>query len=206
MATVKKHWQYLKYVLRHKWFVFWACIGLRVPIWVAFFHDWDKFLPEEWFPYVNRFYGKDNNVDEAMQDISYQYAWLHHQQRNRHHWQYWRLGRDSGEQVLLPMPELYIREMVADWKGAGRALGKPDYQLWYTQNYEIIQLHPETRNRVDELLGVQFSSDELEQAACTADIESWTIQTYQEAALHIRRSRKRRLTMSLGVNVPDWEL
>ena len=29
----------------------------HVPLWQAIIHDWTKFLPCEWFPYVQRFYG-----------------------------------------------------------------------------------------------------------------------------------------------------
>jgi len=54
---MQPHLRYLAYVLRHKWHVFIACRGLHVPLWQAIIHDWTKFLPCEWFPYVQRFYG-----------------------------------------------------------------------------------------------------------------------------------------------------
>jgi len=52
-----KHLAYLRYVLRHKWFVLLACwrAGLY---WRGIVHDWHKFLPSEWFPYVEHFHGK----------------------------------------------------------------------------------------------------------------------------------------------------
>jgi hypothetical protein len=55
--------------------------------------------------------------------------------------------------VALEMPERYVREMVADWAGAGRALGKPDTRGWYEANKQNIILHPATRARVETLLG-----------------------------------------------------
>ncbi len=54
---MNKHWQYLKYVVRHKWFVLGAGRKLGVPLHRLILHDWTKFLPREWFPYVNEFYG-----------------------------------------------------------------------------------------------------------------------------------------------------
>jgi len=51
------HLKYLSYVVRHKWFVFLA--GLRVggiPLWRLLIHDWSKFTPAEWRPYVQSFY------------------------------------------------------------------------------------------------------------------------------------------------------
>lgn len=145
---MRPHWQYLKYILRHKWFVFVAAYQMGIP-WLGIIHDWSKFTPGEWFPYVKRFYGAGNSFDEAMQDIAYQYAWNHHQKHNKHHWEYWRLVRSNGETTPLPMPDRYRREMLADWVGMGQTLGKPKIWEWYEENREIIQLHPDTREQVE---------------------------------------------------------
>jgi hypothetical protein len=55
---MKKHFQYLSYVVRHKWFVLLAGLRTGAPLWRLIIHDWSKFLPCEWFPYVNYFYGQ----------------------------------------------------------------------------------------------------------------------------------------------------
>ncbi|HML21819.1 MAG TPA: DUF5662 family protein [Aggregatilinea sp.] len=149
---MKAHWQYLRYVLRHKFFVFQAGYGL-VPLVQLLLHDWTKFLPREWFPYTRTFYAKDGS-SQYKPDATFDTAWNHHEKANPHHWQYWVLIKDSGDEVLLPMPEKYRREMLADWKGAGRALGKPDTASWYEQNRYRIKLHPETRAWVERELGV----------------------------------------------------
>jgi len=52
----------------------------------------------------------------------------------------------------LPMPEKYIRELIADWLGAGRAYGNPDILDWYNKNKHNQVIHPETRQRIEELL------------------------------------------------------
>jgi len=36
---MRRHWQYLKYVFRHKWFVLLAGIKLGVPLLQLVFHD-----------------------------------------------------------------------------------------------------------------------------------------------------------------------
>lgn len=64
--AVAKHWKYLKYVVRHKWYVFLACRQLGVPLWQSIIHDWTKFLPREWFPYVRYFYGMPKVGDEVI--------------------------------------------------------------------------------------------------------------------------------------------
>jgi hypothetical protein len=53
----------------------------------------------------------------------------------------------------LPMPEKYVREMVADWCGAGRAYtGRWDVAGWYEQQRERVVLHPDTRALVEQLV------------------------------------------------------
>lgn len=147
--VMTKHWLYLKYLVRHKWFVFIAGLGTKAPLWRLVIHDWSKFLPKEWFPYVNYFYGE--NADENEFDR----AWLHHQHLNPHHWQHWVLREDSGNIKVLDMPEHFIREMVADWMGAGRAItGKWEAAEWFKKNEEKIQLSPKTLARVKELLHI----------------------------------------------------
>jgi len=223
-----KHFRYLKYVIRHKWYVFIECCKLGIPL-RGIVHDISKLKPSEWIPYARYFYG-DNwpDWDKAKhqchgypykmtkQGISeaFDIAWLHHQNRNKHHWQYWLLVNDSSSNefviqepgnghelflsrnnrhlamfdrsilwkedmvvpemgmnenaylyakeirdrlnkgpVAIPMPDKYIKEMVADWRGAGRAInGHDETAKWYTANKDNMILHPTTRARVEKLL------------------------------------------------------
>ncbi len=151
---MKAHWSYLKYVVRHKWFVFLECCKLGIPL-LGIIHDWSKFLPSEWFPYVRSFYNPDGTSRHVRDGTGYydphsigekfDCAWLHHQHWNKHHWQHWTLVQDEDEDRLLPMPSKYRREMLADWHGAGRAItGKENTCAWYEENKGKIQLHPET--------------------------------------------------------------
>lgn len=153
---IKPHLQYLAYVLRHKWYVLVGGLRLGVPLWRLVIHDWTKFTPAEWKPYVDRFYGPKpptlgatgyfhNIGDHEAFDL----AWLHHWRNNPHHWQYWLSPPDFWP---TPMPETYIREMVADWYGAGMAQSKPDIVGWYAANKDKIDLHSETREIAERLL------------------------------------------------------
>jgi hypothetical protein len=165
------HLHYLWSQLRHKWYVFVECCKLGIP-WLGIIHDWSKFLPSEWIPYARYFYGdypdwqkmdawaKSYYFGPTKQSVEHDFdvAWLHHQHRNKHHWQRWLLTLDSarsdGKLIALPMPDKYRREMLADWRGAGRAYGNPDTAQWYLQNREQITLHSETRRRVESELGL----------------------------------------------------
>ena len=153
------HLKYLSYILRHKWFVFLAGLSTHAPLWRLVIHDWSKFLPCEWCPYVEEFYGAWRtraNKYPSDDDIHRRFdaAWLHHQHLNPHHWQHWVLREDSGKLKVLEMPERLWREMVADWMGAGRAItGHWEVEAWYARNRETIQLAPDTRRKVDIWIG-----------------------------------------------------
>ena len=140
-----RFWQYFKYVIRHKWYVFWACYDYGVPLWMALLHDWDKFLPASFSAYAKTFYNKDGSK-RYEEFPEFAVAWNQHQKLNKHHWQWWRLTWDRGDTEALPMPSVYRREMLADWCGAGKALGKPDTRAWYLSQRPILieKIHPET--------------------------------------------------------------
>ena len=152
---MKKHLRYLAYVLRHKRFVFKACFEYGL-VWRGIKHDWTKFLPSEWFPYVEYFYGEKRpdlttgyNHQLHQDDTAFNYAWNHHQKANSHHWQYYVLNYDDGRTMVLQMPLLDMMEMVSDWRGAGMAQGYPKTWEWYEKNKDKMQLHPVTRAWVE---------------------------------------------------------
>lgn len=214
------YWKYLKYVLKHKWYVFVECCKLGIPL-RGLLHDLSKLLPSEFFPYAHYFYGtwikesewhgdKRNYVPWKYTEMgvkeAFDLAWLKHQKRNKHHWQYWLLVMDSSnkeftiqamgdgypmylsrnnrhlaefddsilfkEDKVLPnfnndnaymyakeiqdrlnkspqildMPIKYCKEMLADWRGAGKAInGKDDTKSWYEKNKANMLLHPSVR-------------------------------------------------------------
>lgn len=81
------HLRYLWALLRHKWYVFWACLDQGLPVWVGLIHDWPKFTHLEYMGYSRGFYTawgrKTYNVVPMTQ------AWMHHQWTCGHHWQPW---------------------------------------------------------------------------------------------------------------------
>lgn len=179
-----RHWEYLKYVLRHKWYVFLAGLPLHVPIFTLILHDWDKFLPDEWFPYAKTFYNKDGSKT-YNEHPEFSMAWNHHQKRNKHHWQYWLLTWDRGETEPLPMPDVYIREMIADWRGAGRALGKPNTNEWYHANRDKMILHGSTRWWVEQFLNYERYLDEIEAVTHNISVQELRRQRMQRNASQV---------------------
>lgn len=166
-----KYLKYLRYLCRHKWFVFVECCRLGIPF-AGIVHDWSKFLPSEFVPYAETFYGTRKST-EALDAIGefgraelaphgyfardrFHVAWNWHQKRNPHHWQFWILLNDDSTQSPLPMPERYRREMFADWVGAGRAItGKRDVVAWFERSRPKMQLHPETAIWIEDRMALE---------------------------------------------------
>jgi hypothetical protein len=147
------YWRYLRYVLRHKFFVMIEC-WKRGLYWRGIVHDLSKLRPSEFIAYADFFYGpavkarrdktgyySPNNTGDG----DFDYAWLLHQKRNDHHWQWWILPTDDGTEQVFPMSLAARAEMWCDWRGAGRAQGKPDTAAWYEAAKGKMRLHPETR-------------------------------------------------------------
>jgi len=155
-----KYIYYFWYLLRHKYYVFKGCLlqahlsnclfdKVRL-ICYAFTHDISKFRPSEIIAYSKYFYGDDKK--HISTDDRFKEAWNHHSKRNKHHWQYWVLIEDNGNIQPISMPLVYIREMVADWYGAGKAQNSStNPKEWYLDNKDKIFLHPFTEYK---LLGV----------------------------------------------------
>jgi hypothetical protein len=135
---------YLGYLDRHRKFVLEAAQEMGVS-------------DREFKAYAEYFYGTwrvENMPPPPAVQEGFDHAWLLHQKRNDHHWQYWVLREDSGAAKPLAMPELVIREMLADWVGAGRAIhGMQSNALdWYNKNKDKMVLHPDTRFTVVKFL------------------------------------------------------
>jgi Family of unknown function (DUF5662) len=140
---------YIRTVFRHKWFVFVAGRRVGVSVWRLLIHDWSKFTPAELGPYVRRFgRGSAGSMqDKELDAQEFRYAFLHHVHHNPHHWEHWVLKKPQ------PIPDKFVKEMVADWMGAGRAyVGHWEVAEWYENNKDKINLHDSTRRQVEALV------------------------------------------------------
>lgn len=167
-TKVNKHFKYLKYLLKHKFYVTRECFRQGI-YWRGLVHDLSKFSFLEWNAYVNYFYGEYQPYDsfssgcksefdcwsiskEGVQS-QFDYAWLNHQNKNKHHYQYWILINDDNTATALDMPYEYILEMICDWIGAGLAItGKREYKTWYENNKDKMILSDNTRITVEAIL------------------------------------------------------
>lgn len=148
--------RYIKYLFWHKVFTMIEAFHLGIP-WLGLIHDWSKFRPSEFTAYAKHFFGNGEHVNHHraatgkndIDDIAFNYAWLAHQRRNRHHWEFYCLILKGGKLKPLEMPLRYRVEMVSDWIGAGRAKNRPDTRAWYLKYRDKMLLAPRTRAWVD---------------------------------------------------------
>ncbi len=148
-----KYIKFLWSLLRHKWFVLVGGLRCGAPIIQLVLHDWSKFLPSEFIAYSQNFYGGESPNDHKHTN-DFDVAWNFHQKRNRHHWQRWVLLNGDEPQINpLPMPERYVREMIADWLGASMAYtGSWNVSKWLNKNGPKMILHQDTINIVNDVL------------------------------------------------------
>lgn len=118
------------------------------------YHDASKYTEDEYKAYAEYFHPTDGSTPKSSdKKDAFRKAWLHHQNENKHHWQYWVLIDGDGNMTAIEMPEDYVREMVADW-GSFAYLKKDGKELleWYETNKSKMILHDKTRSLVEKLV------------------------------------------------------
>jgi len=149
VAILLVYWRYFLYVLDHKLNVLIECLkeGLYLQ---GIIHDMSKFSPHEFLPYARKFYSNQKDEDT---ELRWKNAWLHHQNHNKHHWEYWIVNKNTRE--ALPMPKKYLIEMVCDWRAFSRKWGRKVKETNLPERMmtsESIILHPKTREELENFM------------------------------------------------------
>jgi len=132
------YWKYFLYILEHKKNVGIECFKMGMPI-HAITHDLSKFFPSEFIGYAKYFYG-----DKEKYKKDFDSAWLLHQHRNKHHWDYW----VKSDAYPVPMPKKYVKQMVADWQGMGRKFNDTA-ESFYNKNKDRFIMHDVTKRYIE---------------------------------------------------------
>lgn len=133
--------------------VYKAGIDLRVPSLQLIDHDSSKWSIEEFPHYARQFHGDKGDPN------GWAGAWLHHIHHNPHHWQHWifpdrlKLPGADIEAGVMPIPEIYALEMIADWMGASYVyIHSWDISDWIRSHAHKIILHSKTTAFVEKQL------------------------------------------------------
>lgn len=143
-------------VLQHKYYLAISGRKVGVSLWRILIHDWTKFALSEAIGYAKYFNGGEKYKSD------FDDAWLHHQNHNPHHWEYW-VHRSAGgppwnslDFTPKKMPEKFVREMIADWMAASKSYAHTwDMSKWIATNWTRLIFHPETRKLARKVLEEQ---------------------------------------------------
>lgn len=148
--------KHFKTICKHKHYVRKYCWKMGM-YWQGVTHDMSKFSPIEFFESAKYYQGSRSPIDACKEENGVSYGWQHHKGRNPHHYEYWIDNLDNGGTPLL-MPSKYIKELIADYLGAGHAyMGKKftyaaEYSWWQQKKKKPLAMHPVTKEFIDVVL------------------------------------------------------
>ncbi len=100
-------------------------------------HDMSKFCADEFMGYAFYRFGEENGEKTKL---NFERSWNHHKNHNPHHPEYWLNVSREGKVEPLPMPDIYVAEMIADWMGAGKTYGST-LEEWLPKNIGKCGIH-----------------------------------------------------------------
>jgi hypothetical protein len=149
MNYIQKFFGHLKTILIHKYWVCYYCYHAGI-LWQGIIHDLSKFSPIEFFEGVKYYTGSSSPIDACKKENGYSAAWMHHNGRNKHHYEYWQDNFDNGGEPIM-MPFRYATEMICDYLGAARAYCGEDFNLedeyewWLKKRCKPLAMHRQTQ-------------------------------------------------------------
>jgi len=141
--------KYALLTMKHKWFI--MVVGRKLGLsWMQILlHDVSKLSWKELPGYGRQFFGSKDNPRQWAE------AWLHHQNTNPHHVEYWliRSGtKNFPSGCPMPMPKKYVIEAVCDWMAASRAYEnkwpEAHHWAWFDEHFKTLDLHVDSRTMI----------------------------------------------------------
>lgn len=136
-------------ITKHRHLVICNCFKAGI-FWQGLLHDLSKYSPTEFAEGVKFYAGTKSPTEGARRELGFSRAWVHHQGRNKHHFEYWRdYNPVTHTYEAVKMPLKYVKEMFCDRVAAGKVyLGKnytDDNPIQYFQKgIAKTLMHPET--------------------------------------------------------------
>lgn len=168
-----KFWKHFKTVSYHKYLVAKGCFQVGL-YWQGICHDMSKFSPAEFLLGVRYYQGNRSPNNAEREEKGYSDAWLHHQGRNKHHYEYWidyTVNGAPGIMAPVPMPDKYIAEMIMDRIAASKVYRGKEYTsadplAYYKLGADRIPIHPETKKKLERMLTILAEEGEKEAFRC----------------------------------------
>lgn len=122
------------------------------------FHDLSKYSPTEFLRGSRYFLGTKSPNEAEREQNGYSIAWIHHQGRNKHHFEYWK-DYNFQTKVLTPikMPYRYVAEMFCDRLAASKIYQGKNYSdshplEYFMRGKSTRIIHPDTSIELEFLL------------------------------------------------------
>ena len=152
-----KIWQHFRTITHHKWLVLKGCfrVGLYLQ---GLTHDLSKYTPTEFMVGARYYQGNKSPNAAERAELGYSTAWIHHQGRNMHHYEYWTdLNKETCRYESVVMPRKYLVEMVMDRRAACMTYQKEKYTdasalEYFNRSIERNNMHPELQRQLEFLL------------------------------------------------------
>ena len=152
-----KIWKHFKTITRHRHIVIAHCFRAGI-FWQGLRHDLSKYSPAEFIPGAKCFLGDKSPNEKERERYGFSRAWLHHQGRNKHHFEYWvDYNPALGRKAPIQMPTKYLIEMFCDRVAASKIYYGDDYDegkpfAYFDKGRKRRWMHEETSRQLEELL------------------------------------------------------
>ncbi|MBR3932339.1 MAG: catalase [Clostridia bacterium] len=159
--------KHFKVITKHRHKVISHCFKAGI-LWQGLRHDLSKYSPTEFISGAKYFLGTRSPNEEERNKIGYSKAWIHHQGRNKHHFEYWK-DYNMKTHLMEPvkMPYKYVVEMFCDRVAASKIYQGEKYRsmhpLEYFENGKKTRvIHKDTSDELELLLKMLAEKGEKE--------------------------------------------
>ncbi len=154
-------------ITRHRHKVIVHCFKAGIPR-RGLMHDLSKYSPTEFLEGARCWQGSRSPNEKARETQGYSLAWLHHQGRNRHHFEYWfDYNPQTHRREPVKMPLVFVLEMFCDRVAASKIYQGKRYNNRHPLEYFLRAkphrvIHPETSDLLESWLVMLAEQGETE--------------------------------------------
>ena len=159
--------RHFRTITRHRHRVIAHCFRVGIPR-RGLLHDLSKYAPTEFFEGAKYYQGTRSPNEKAREEFGHSKAWLHHQGRNRHHFEYWfDYNPQTKQREPVKMPPVFVLEMFCDRVAASKIYQGEKYTDRHPLEYFMRAkpkrvIHPETSDLLESWLVMLAETGEKE--------------------------------------------
>lgn len=146
-------------ITHHKLLVMEGCFKVGL-YYQGIMHDLSKYSPSEFLAGAKYYQGTRSPNNAEREEHGMSKAWMHHQGRNKHHFEYWidyTVYGPKGQRAPMRMPKRYVVEMFIDRIAASKNYNPGTYTdsfplEYFMKGYDHVCMHPQTKEELKFLL------------------------------------------------------